>query len=89
MTPKAKAYEMVDKYYQLMPMVKDVILKKANIEWEFNDWEQAKKCALISVAEILNIQWVHSEPTCFDDLVNEYKSKSDFWNQVKEEIIKL
>ena len=72
MTPKEKAIELVNKY------------------WDLNlGWLKCCQCALIAVDEILNIQWVHSEPTCFDDLVNEYKSKSDFWNQVKQEIENL
>ena len=53
------------------------------------DKEEAKKSALIVVNEILEINWIHSQPTCFDDLVNEFKDKSDYWNEVKKEIEKL
>ena len=78
MTPKTKAIELVDKYY----LQNDLL-------YEFLSFIQAKQCALIAVDEILKINWYHSEPTCFDDLVNEHKEKSVYWNEVKEEIEKL
>lgn len=74
MTPKSKAIEIFDRMFS----------SSRNIE-EF----EAKQCALVAVNEILQIQWYHSEPTCFDDLANEYKEKSVFWNEVKSEIEKL
>jgi Fe-S oxidoreductase len=73
MSPKAKAFSI---YFQF---VRDIN----------GDKEEAKKSAIIVVNEILDINWIHSEPTCFDDLVNEYKEKSVYWNQVKSEIEKL
>jgi hypothetical protein len=60
MTPKEKANELVNKYLISTPIVFHI--------------DDAKKCALIAVDEILN--------ECLS-------LKADFWEQVKEEIEKL
>jgi len=73
MSPKSKAFSI---YLQF---INDINLDK----------EIAKKSALILVNEILQINWIHSQPECFDDLVNEYKEKSVYWNEVKQEIEKI
>jgi hypothetical protein len=67
MTPKQKAKELVDKYN------KDIILY-----WDLS-YNQAKKCALIAVDEILD----EIQPF---ELAWEYQSKIEFWNNVKKEI---
>jgi hypothetical protein len=73
MTPKAKAFSI---YFQF---VRDIN----------GDKEEAKKSANIVVNEILSINWIHQQPVFFDDLVNEYKEKSDYWHEVKVEIEKI
>ena len=56
MTPKEKAEELVDKYYNILPFDKYVITKDEDLSWEYNDWEEAKKCALIAVDEMLDFR---------------------------------
>jgi hypothetical protein len=72
----------------MSPKAKAKELYSTYIDYTFGDFN-CKQCALIAVDEILKINWYHSEPTCFDDLVNEHKEKSVYWNEVKEEIEKL
>lgn len=80
MTPKEKAKELFLKYAMYI---------RAGYMFDEEADEDAKQCALIAVDEIIKIQWFHSEPTCFDDLANEYKEKSVYWNEVKSELEKL
>ena len=68
MTPKEKAKELVDKYTQYVT--------------EINEYEYAKKCALIAVDEILE-----ALPPFEYGL--EFVAKIEFWNNVKQEIKKL
>jgi hypothetical protein len=97
MTPQEKAKELVDKFYQLFPLNKDVNNTDGELHWEYNDWERAKQCALIAVDEIIN-----SEPRCpsnvdWDDVggTHQYYYEAQreealiYWQQVKQEIEKL
>jgi hypothetical protein len=54
MIPQEKAKELVDTFYQLFPLNKDVNTTDGELHLEYNDWEQAKQCALIAVDEVLN-----------------------------------
>jgi len=74
MSPKEKAY--------------DIFNKMCNSVDELLPYD-VQECALIAVDEILKINLYHSEPTCFDDLANEHKEKSVYWNEVKQELEKL
>jgi hypothetical protein len=69
MTPKQKAKELVDKYN------KDIILY-----WDLS-YNQAKKCALIAVDEIINASPI--EPMIF---LNGMRSTIPYWQEVKKEI---
>lgn len=89
MSPKQKAKELIDSFYQTTPNEAWYNPPLGSISIEYKAWGQAKECALIAVHEILQINWYHSEPECFDDLANEYKEKSFYWNEVKQEIEKL
>jgi hypothetical protein len=82
MSPKSKAKELVEKFADVLPSV------FYNSE-ESKNYPRAKQCAIIAINEILQINWYHSQPECFDDLANEYKEKSFYWNEVKEQIEKL
>jgi hypothetical protein len=53
MTPKEKAIELVDKFYQRFPLVMDVITTRGDLSWEYNGWKEAKQCALIAVDELI------------------------------------
>jgi hypothetical protein len=73
MTPKEKAEELINKFFQY----------NYRIEWDSdkNEWvhynESAKQCALIAVDEILSVVWINLN----DDV--------DYWAEVKQEIEKL
>ena len=81
MEPKLKAQELVDKFYQLFPLQKDVISIYGTLSWEYDNWEQAKKCALIAVEEIKEaIFWHPFESPNFE---------LEYWQEVKQEIENL
>ena len=84
MTPKAKAEELVDKFYQTTPN-EYFVNEPIGIKGRYKSWEQAKQCAIIAVDEILNGYE-------FDSLDIEHKRIMDninFWDEVKAEIQKL
>jgi hypothetical protein len=75
MTPKEKAIELVDKFYQTTPN-ECFVNEPIGIAERYKAWEQSKQCALIAVDEIISVTW-HSPFHC------------DYWQEVKEEIEKL
>ena len=85
MTPKEKAIELVDKFYQRFPLTMDVITTRGDLSWEYDNWKEAKECALIAVDEILNNFGLISESYIF------YTSSStrSFYEEVKQEIENL
>ena len=82
MSPQEKAKKLVDSFYQLFPLDKDVNTTDGELHWEYNDWQQSKKAALIAVEEV---RFFH------DSLffVNEGSLFDDYLNKVKHEIEKL
>lgn len=77
MTPKEKAEELVDRFEQRFPLKSEVITTKGDLSWEYDNWEEAKQCALIAVGEILSqFNWKPS-------------NGSSYWEEVKQEIEKL
>lgn len=95
MTPKEKANELVDKFYQTTPN-EAWVNEPLGISEEYKAWKQAKQCALIAVDEILN-----SYPHTFDKDVEYLRSGEEvisivniipnvsYWQEVKIEIEKL
>jgi hypothetical protein len=79
MTPKEKAKELVDKFFEYTYRVKWDIDKN---KWEHN-FDQSKQCALIAVDEILN-NWKDEASIQFP-----YGKVITYWNIVKEEIEEL
>ena len=81
MTPKEKAEELVDKFYQTTPN-EYFVNEPIGIKGRYKSWEQAKQCALIAVDEILkeNLE-LPDEP----ETVVRYL----FWQEVKQEIENL
>jgi hypothetical protein len=59
MTPEEKAYELVDKFFMPLPWTNEVIID------DYDDWEVAKKSALILVKEILSIKNLPKEEILF------------------------
>lgn len=79
MTPKQKAQELFNKYYLL-----DIEIDLNHPDPEsttVRGYKDSKQCALIAVDEILQ--------TLFDNFHTEYPGVSNYWQEVKEEIIKL
>lgn len=80
MTAKEKAKELVDKFYQLFPLQKDVISIYGTLSWEYDNWKQAKQCALIAVDEILKDKEIIDGMRVIND---------SYWIDVKTEIENL
>jgi hypothetical protein len=80
LTPKEKAYELVDLFFMPLPLTCQVLTKVNNHSFEYDDWEVAKKCALISVNEL--IKYSPNKP------IGEYNLK-EYFKKVKKEIKKL
>jgi hypothetical protein len=78
MTPKEKAKELVDKFFEYSYRVKWDIDKN---KWEHN-FDQSKQCALIAVDEI-----IASNPIAFDE--DDNCIAKQWWKEVKTEIEKL
>ena len=74
MTPKEKAKELFDKFYNKLKDTKAIFLEYKS------DKNSAKQCALIAVDEILKIEWDEFEMS---------GDKIMYWKQVKQEIEKL
>jgi hypothetical protein len=82
MTPKEKAKELVDKFYQLFPLQSEVITSIGELTWEYDNWKQAKQCALIAVDEII----ANIEPSVSMDVI---EARIKYWQEVKQEIEKI
>ena len=82
MTPKEKAKELVDKFYQTTPN-EAWINEPLGIAEPFGSWKQARQCALIAVDEII---LANPYSNTFKNV--EYSSM-DYWKEVKQEIEKL
>lgn len=76
MTPKEKANQLVDAFYQYLPLERYVTTSEGDLYWEYDGWENAKQCALIAVDEILQVGLF-----TFED--------RKYWQEVKQEIEKL
>jgi hypothetical protein len=77
MTPKEKARYLINKFNGL-----DNEYTSYELEGGFIDWNIAKQCALITVDVILKD--VGAEDWLADEL-----TKGNYWEQVRQEIIKL
>ena len=84
MTPKEKANELVDKFYQRFPLKMNVITRKGDLSWEYDSWNEAKQCAIIAVDELIRIAPWGS------DIDGEIEDDSkEYYIQVKQAIEKL
>ena len=86
MTPKEKAKQLVDKFYQTTPN-ESWFNPPIGLQEEYKAWEQSKQCALITVDEIIN-----SRPSLPELLNGGYFSEEILlsnWKEVKQEIEKL
>ena len=83
MTPKEKAEELVDKFYQTTPN-EYFVNEPIGIKGRYKSWEQAKQCALIAVDEILKLE--NNNGYYFDGT---NVTSISFWQEVKQEIENL
>ena len=89
MTPKEKAQELVDKFYQTTPNEAWYFPPVGSItSSNYSAWEQAKKCALIAVDEILNNN-CGSHTGESNATNNEIYCDAYYWEQVKSKIESL
>jgi hypothetical protein len=78
--PKEKAFDLVDKFYQRLPLPIDT---GTDLNWDYVNWNEAKQCALIVVDEIL-LANPHINP------FNTYHfSTFKYWQDVKQGIENL
>lgn len=77
MTPKEKALELCDAFYQYLPLEHNVITTDGDLSWEYDGWDNAKQCVLIAVDEIIEV------------LSNDINPLVNYWFEVKQEIEKL
>ncbi len=82
MTPKEKAQELTDAFYQYLPIEQHVITSDRELSWEYDGWENAKQCALIAIEEIIKANPYEINKTDMDSTI-------DYWQEVKQEIEKL
>ena len=88
MTSKEKAKKLIDLFYQLFPLDKYVSTTDGELNWEYNNWNQSKQCALIAVEEIINaldIDCADDEPYTCAKII----SDCEYWEKVKQEISNL
>ena len=86
MTPKEKAQELVDKFYNTTPN-EAWINEPVGLSEEYKAWKQAKQCALIAVNEIINT--LNMDIRDIDVRGNILLDLIDYWREVKKEIQKL
>ena len=82
MTPKEKAEELVDKFYQTTPN-EYFVNEPIGIKGRYKSWEQAKQCALIAVDELI---YFSSNELLSVDFDGDYYCDEDFFIEVKKEI---
>lgn len=78
MKPKEKAKELVDKYVKLYPSY--VVMWQGDID---NAEKNIKQCALIAVDEIIE------SSKRIDNFLATWVSQTPYWQEVKQEILKL
>jgi hypothetical protein len=84
MTPKEKATQLCDAFYQKLPLEMYVTTTDGDLSWEYNSWKNSKECAIIAVDEIIESVLPSSD---FGGNIN--KNTVEYWTEVKQEIEKL
>ena len=86
MTPKEKAKELVDKFYQTTPN-ESWFNTPIGLQEEYKAWKQSKQCALIAVDE--TIRTLNEDIRDLDVRGNILLDLIDYWREVKIEIEKV
>ena len=86
MTPKEKAEELVDKFYQTTPN-EYFVNEPIGIKGRYKSWEQAKQCALIAVDEIIEAtnMYQYGISNALEHIPSKIV-KHPYWQEVKQEI---
>ena len=86
MTPKEKAEELVDKFYQTTPN-EYFVNEPIGIKGRYKSWEQAKQCALIAVNEIIEAtnMYQYGISNALEHIPSKIV-KHPYWQEVKQEI---
>ena len=89
MTPKEKAGELVDKFYQTTPN-EYFVNEPIGIKGRYKSWEQAKHCALIAVDEIIEAtnMYQYGINNSLEHIPAKIV-KHPYWQEVKQEIENL
>jgi hypothetical protein len=95
MTPKEKAEELVIKMYQPLPASKEA--EKGKEHLYYNQYNAAKKCALIAVEEIIlsapfepvDTDWDEAGSSAQYWYPQKLEDSAKWWGEVKQEIEKL
>lgn len=82
MTPKEKAQELVDKFYQTTPNETWIDEPLGEFMKTYTAWGQAKQCALIAVDELIKIHYLLTTTHDTSPSIN-------YWKAVKQEIQNL
>jgi hypothetical protein len=88
MTPKEKAKELVDKFYQTTPN-ESWINQPIGLKKEYKAWEQSKQCALIAVDEIIGTSPILPRLGNNGYFSADIEFSNNYWKEVKQEIEKI
>jgi hypothetical protein len=83
MTPKEKATQLCDAFYQKLPLERYVTTTDGDLSWEYNSWQRTKECALIAVDEIME----HIETSYYNEDI--IKGAKSYWEEVKQNVENL
>jgi len=81
-TPKEKAIELTDQFYQHFPLKLYVKTTDGQTSWDYDSWKEAKKCSIHTADEILLLVDGVMQGWLDADIIA-------YWKQVKIEIKKL
>jgi hypothetical protein len=88
MTPKEKAVELADKFYQTTPH-EIWINKPIGLKEEYKAWQQSKQCALIAVDEIIESSPILPRLGNNGYFSADIEFSNNYWKEVKQEIEKI
>ena len=94
MTPKEKATELVNQYYNAPFNCKDCEMPFCDVPCTRLNMNEAKECALIAVYEIMESPYNYEDfgaevPEDSPDTSFYWDKFNEFWEQVKQEIEQL
>jgi hypothetical protein len=88
MTPKEKAEELADKFYQTTPN-ESWVNQPIGLKEEYKAWQQSKQCALIAVDEIIESSPILPRLGNNGYFSADIEFSNNYWKEVKQEIEKI